>query len=262
MELPVFEGFGPRRLRWFAGSRARQHEGVLHRHPRALRDARARRPGGAARGAGASVRRRATVFRQQRDLRFRRQDAVQDPPSGCSGRAGRRGAGSTRELSAPRPVRRHGLLPARPRPARALPRRRGGRRRRAAAGRRPPPRRTPGSSSRGRACAPRRAATRATTADRAAAPQGADRGPRAGRSTGGIGATPRSVTSPARGAPRQPLNALARRPRRPERAPARSAPLRYGQPNAGPGDDSVAGPPAGRHPAEAFLPLPKLRGPA
>ena len=159
-----FEGFGPHVFAWFTGleqdntkayftATRELYETEVRGGLEALLDELGRELEGTAR-----------VFRQQRDLRFtpdktpyktRTYGVVQGVPWAS--------AGLYAELSARGLYAGSGLLPARVRPARALPRR--GRRRRArrragrGRGRRG---RTRACRSTARACAPRRAATRAT----------------------------------------------------------------------------------------------------
>ena len=199
----AFHGFGPEVFAWFAGLE-RDNSKAYFTATREHYDTDVR--GGLqamleelSQTFGGEVK----VFRQQRNLRFA---PAGSPPyktrtygllHGVHGPA----AALYAQLVRAGPVRRHGLSPAGPRPARALPRRRRRRPHRPAARPTSSPRRGPaGSTSSARACAPRRAATRATT--RVASCCATRRSSRAARCPArpASAATRRSSTSPRRGA--------------------------------------------------------------
>ena len=210
MELPVFQGFGPEVFEWFAGlerdntkayftATRDRYEHEVRGGLEAMLDELAHR-----------VRRRgARLPPAARPALHARQDALQDPHlRGRPRRAGRRAPASTPSSpsAACTPAPATGGSPATSSSASAPPwtttrRARRWRRWRRRAGRR-------ARARRGRACAPRRAAIRATTRGSSCCAASALIAGRALTGEGGIDARRRARrTSAARGAPREPLNA-------------------------------------------------------
>ena len=206
------------------GARARQLQGLLHRHARHLRARRARRPRGDARRAGEEFGGEARVFRQQRDLRFTPDKSPYKTRTyGVIARRARRARPVCRALRQ-RPLRRHRLL--------RLARDQLERFRAAVADDAAGPELEAAAAAaedagpRARRRQPAHGAPRLSArppADRAAAPQVAHRRPRAGRATGGIARDAALEHVGRRVAGRRAAQRLARRARRAEHAPAAAA---------------------------------------